>query len=220
MLRTTTSVTTTETTNGSMKTPLSFQISLGNAGREGEGALSEEELFIDKYAEEEVCETLDATSVGPYEDGELDEQEQRLKMRNEGRDEDDFSQRMHEVDRRRIIDALCSSLPVSRPEKEAVKSHFEGLNLDQFGNQKAVKKVALATIRHVVDQRRLDYGADWDDLLRNSDEYEDVKETVLDDESGFMNLCHNVKAAIESGDGDGWVSAPSRGPDPNLPDNL
>lgn len=200
-----------------MKTPLSFQISFGDAGSEGEGALSEEELFIDKHAEEEVYETLDATSFGPYEDGELDQQEQRLNMRNEGRDEDDFSQRMHEVDRRRIIDALCSSLPVSWPEKEAVKSHFEVLNLDQFGNQKAVEKVGLATIRHVVDQRRLDHGADWDDLLRNSDEYEDVKETVLDDESGFMNLCHNVKTAIESSDGDGWISAPSRGPDPNLP---
>jgi hypothetical protein len=186
---------------------------------EGEGALSEEELYIDKHAEEEVCETVDATSFGPYDDKKLDSEEQRLKMRNEGRDEDGLSKRLHEVDRKRIIDALCSSLPVSQVEKEAVKSHFEVLNLDQFGNQKAVEKVGLATIRHVVDQRRRDHGANWEDLLRSSDEYEDVKESVLEAESGFMRLCQNVAEAIEAGGGNGWVSAPSRGRDPNLPDN-
>lgn len=203
-----------------MKAPPSFRALFGDAG-EGEGALSEEELFIDKHAQAEVCETPDATSVGPYSEGSLDEDEKRLKRVNEERDRsaDGFSKRMHEVDRRRIIDALCSSLPVSQPEKEAAKSHFEGLNLDQFGNQKAVEKVGLAAIRHVVDQRRLDHDAEWDDLLRNTDEYAEVKADVLEDESGFMSLCQDVGEAIEEGNGEGWVSAPSRGPDPNLPDN-
>jgi hypothetical protein len=218
MLRSSTSVTTTETSHGSMNTALSFQISADNVC-EGEAALSEEELFIDKHAEKEVCKTLDATSVGPYDKKELDEHEQRLNRRNEGRDEDDFSQRMHEFDRERIIEALCSSLPVSRPETEAAKSQFEELELDQFGNQKAVRKVAFATIRHVVDQRRLDHGADWEDLLRESKEYREVKSRVLSDDRGFMKLCSKVSMAIERVPLGPEFSTTIPGRDPSLPES-
>jgi hypothetical protein len=187
----------------------------GLAGGEGEGALSEEELYIDKHAEKEIYKTPDATSIGTA--SERDERDERLQEVNEGRDRfsDDHAVRMHSVDRSRIIGALCSSLPISDTERELAISTFADLDLDQFGNQKAVEKVALATIRHVVDTRRVEYGADFESLLRGSEEYQVVKDSVLLNERGFMKLCNAVSDAIER-----CSRSPSlaQGPDPNLPD--
>lgn len=93
--------------------------------------------------------------------------------------------------------ALCSSLPISDSEQEIATGHFEQLGLDQFGNQKAIKKVALAVIRYVVDKRRCEHGAEYDDLLREDEKYEKVKSSVLVTERGFMKLCSKVKDAVE-----------------------
>jgi hypothetical protein len=184
-------------------------------GEEGEGALSKEELYIDKNAIEEAYESPAATSVGNA--SERGDSENRLQRINEGRDQgaDGHSERMHDLDRKRIMQAICSSLLVSQPEKDLAIDHFEPLDLDQFGNQKGIEKVALATVRYVVDQRRLDHGADYDDLLRESPEYEEVKARVLEDESGFMKLCSKVEDALEEqtlGTRTGFGDVP--GPDP------
>jgi hypothetical protein len=191
----------------------------GHASEAGDGALSEEELYIDKHAEKEVYETPDATSIGKH--GERSEREERLQEVNEERDRfsDGFAERMHYADRRRVVEALCSSLPVSQTEQELAISAFENLDLDQFGNQKAVEKVAFATIRHVVDERRIEHGADWEDLLRDSDEYQDAKERVLPNERGFMKLCDKVSDAIERIPLGPQFSTTIPGRDPNLPDS-
>lgn len=189
-------------------------------GEEGEGSLSEEELFIDKHIPKTGYETSAATSVGKA--SERGETEERLQRLNEERDRssDGHAVRMHEIDRRRIMEAICSSLPVSKPERELAVSRFEPLDLTQFGNQKAVEKVALATVRCVVDERRVNHGADWDDLLRDSPEYEAAKESILDEERGFMNLCNEVEEALKEPhlrSTSGFGTTP--GPDPNLPNN-
>lgn len=217
MMRTTASAPTAKTTNDSMGWSRSSHLIGGHASGEGDGALSEEELYIDKHTEKEVYETPDATSIGKPD--ERNEREVRLQEVNEERDRysDGFAERMHYVDRRRIIEALCSALPVSNAEQEAAISAFESIDLDQFGNQKAVEKVALATIRHVVDQRRVEHSGGSANLLRYSDEYSQVKDDVLPNDRGFMKLCSNVSDAIDSGPRF-YTLIPGR--DPNLPDST
>lgn len=192
----------------------------GHGRQEGDGALSREELYIDKHAEKNVYETPNATSIGTAE--ERTDREERLQEVNEERDRhsDGFAERMHYADRGRIIEALCSSLPVSKMEMELAVSAFEDLALDQFGNQKAVEKVAFATIRHVVDKRRREHGAGWKNLLRTSDEYQASKDRVLPNERGFMKLCNKVSDAIEHDPIVPQFSTTIPGRDPNLPDTY
>lgn len=184
--------------------------------KEGEGTLSEEELYIDKNARDDTFETPAATSIGKAsERGELEERLQRINdERNEGAD--GHSERMHRDDRNRIMDAICSSLPVSAVERELAKKQFEPLDLDQFGNQKAVEKVALATARYVVDQRRVEHGADYDDLLRESEEYHDAKERILEHSRGFMKLCDKVGDALDEQGFRATIGSRTQpGPDPH-----
>lgn len=186
-------------------------------GQEGEGALSEEELYIDKNAEKETFESPSATSIGKA--SERNDLGERLQRINDERDEDanGHSERMHRLDRRRIMEAICSSLPVSPAEADLAMNLFEPLDLDQFGNQKAVEKVALATLRCVVDQRRVDHGGDYDDLLRESEEYHDTKKQILENERGFMKLCNKVGDILDE---QGFLAptgfGPNPGPDPVL----
>lgn len=212
--------------DGSASRPLKMALfSFGaNYGAEGDGALTKEELFIDKNAPEtRIYESPAATSVGrPTERRRhyARPDDHRLSEINDERDDraEGHSERMHRLDRKRRAEALYSSLPISHTEKEIALRHFEELDLDQFGNQKAVEKVALATVRYVVDQRRLEHDAEFDDLLRSSDRYSEVKDSVLDVDRGFMSLCDSVKAAIEdqSFRADTGIGT-NPGPDPNLP---
>lgn len=200
MVRTNNSVATSKTSNDSMTRrhrhidPAAWDT---ERSKEGEGALSEEDLYIDKNSPDDTFETPAATSIGKAsERGELEERLQRI---NDERDEDadGHSERMHRDDRNRIMEAICSSLPVSPVERELAKKQFEPLDLDQFGNQKAVEKVALATVRYVVDQRRVEHGADYEDLLRESEKYHEAKEQILENSRGFMKLCDNVGDALD-----------------------
>ncbi|WP_436347053.1 hypothetical protein [Natronorubrum sp. FCH18a] len=191
-------------------------------GREGEGSLSGEELYIDKHVYETAFESPNATAVGKPDDRQkkrIGTDDDRLHQLNEERHRalKGHSNRMHELDKKRITEALCSALDVSNGEQRLVVKHLQELDFDQFGNQKAVEKVSLAVIRYVVDQQRLEHGAEWDDLVRNSDAYTDVRERVLDGDRGFMKLCEKVKSAVEEQRFramTGFSDVP--GPDPNL----
>lgn len=85
---------------------------------------------------------------------------ERLVRLNEGRHHSDGSHSTREAarDKKRITESLCSALDVvtDYQQKRAV-SAMSQLNLDRFGQQKRIEKVALCTIGIVVDRERRRY---------------------------------------------------------------
>lgn len=72
----------------------------------------------------------------------------RLRAMHEGCHQSDGEHSLRESQRekRRISQALCSSLPISDHEGEKVVDAVESLNFDCFGNQKAIPRVTLGVV--------------------------------------------------------------------------
>lgn len=62
--------------------------------------------------------------------------------------------RMHRLDKARITHAVCSTLGVTRWERDRALGIATELDLRPFGQRRAVTTVALVVVRHVVDQER------------------------------------------------------------------
>lgn len=68
------------------------------------------------------------------------------------------SERMHRLDKVRITQSLCNRLSLTPWQRDRALGIAGELDLTAFGSQRAVERVALVVIRHVVDrdrQRRL-----------------------------------------------------------------
>ncbi len=120
-------------------------------------------------------EMSSATTVGKPDDPHYDEKLQRM---NDGRhrSEGTLSHRQSRWDKKRITQAICSDLPISRRQKEKVVHSMEQLDLDRFGHQKAIERVCLGTVAVIVNQERVDLAGD-----------EDV--TLISWEEEFQTLC-------------------------------
>jgi hypothetical protein len=68
----------------------------------------------------------------------------------------DYSTRKSQYDKIRISTALCNSLDLNSYQTKEVSRIMAGLNLDRFGNQKRVEKVALAVIKVFVNRDRFE----------------------------------------------------------------
>lgn len=81
---------------------------------------------------------------------------ERLIRQNEGRHRSDgnHSKREAERDKKRITQSFCSSLGVTPYRQQRSISAMGSMNLDRFGRQKRIEKVALCTIKVVVDRDR------------------------------------------------------------------
>lgn len=66
-------------------------------------------------------------------------------------------ERMHRLDRLRITQALCNQLSVTPWQRDRALGIMRDVDLTAFGSQRAVEKVALVAIRHVVDDDRKRY---------------------------------------------------------------
>jgi hypothetical protein len=84
---------------------------------------------------------------------------ERLIRQNEGRHHSDgnHSTREAERDKKRITGALCSTLDVTTYQQRRAIAAMSQMNLDRFGQQKRIEKVALCTIGIVVDYERRRY---------------------------------------------------------------
>lgn len=108
-------------------------------------------------------EAIGATSIGVEQERRTQSRRRGLRVKstkladhNEGRHPSDGTQgeRLAELDKKRITQALCSTLKITGLlEQEAVRALLL-LDLRRFGRHKAIPKVALATICVIVDYHR------------------------------------------------------------------
>lgn len=81
---------------------------------------------------------------------------ERLIRHNEGRHQSDGKHSSREAarDKKRITQSFCSFLRTTPHQQREAVSVISQLNLDRFGRQKRLEKVALGVIRFVVDRDR------------------------------------------------------------------
>lgn len=104
----------------------------------------------------------------------------KLIRHNEGRHRSDGNHSAREAarDKGRITESFCSTLDLPTHQQRAAVAAMATMNLDRFGRQKRLEKVALATIKVIVDwDRSRRYPAD---VLSDLDE-EDLPTPMLDD---------------------------------------
>lgn len=111
---------------------------------------------------------------------------ERLVRHNEGRHRSDGSHSAREAarDKKRITQSFCSNLEVTPFQQREALSVIGKLNLDRFGQQKRLEKVALAVIKVVVEWDRFDR-LKHTNLADLSDD--DIPQRVLEEE-GFCKL--------------------------------
>ncbi|WP_101297970.1 hypothetical protein [Halegenticoccus soli] len=129
----------------------------------------------DGYTFSAGYETKAATGVGKPGDPHYDEQLQRV---NDGRDGTDgtLSHRQADWDKKRIAQALCSDLPISKRQREQVVLAMERLDLDRFGHQKAIERVCLGVVTVIVNDQRVEQSANLEDVtpVTWEDEFKEI----------------------------------------------
>jgi hypothetical protein len=118
---------------------------------------------------------------------------ERLIRLNEGRHHSDGNHSTREAarDKKRITGSLCSTLGIPTYQQRRAVAAMSQMNLDRFGQQKRIEKVALCTIGIVVDRERRRY------FLQENDPTEvDLSEASQQDfpdrfsqNSDFQDLC-------------------------------
>ncbi|WP_226013590.1 hypothetical protein [Halomicrobium salinisoli] len=122
-------------------------------------------------------ESQAATRIGDEET--RDDKAEKLRKYHEGRHQSDgeHSAREAERDKKRVSQAICSTLPLAKHEREAVVNAVSNLDLDRFGNQKAIAKVTLGVVVVLVDEQHRADADDIDQCVSFSDEFRDVRDT-------------------------------------------
>jgi hypothetical protein len=203
----------------------------------GSGTLDRAEARRDTVTRRWDVVTPSATRIGRPDgpDGDVSENLRRLHdeqhpaMQGHG-------ERMHELDKARITQALCNHLGLTRWERDRALGIVTEIDLTAFGSQRAIPKVALVVIQHVVDrERRLRLGLDDQEWLgeQSPERFEDLYDRFesIKDEKRFRRLLgrydltktnvnrlrHVLTEQLEERDLDGAVFGRSPYRDPNLP---
>ncbi|AAG18785.1 MULTISPECIES: hypothetical protein [Halobacterium] len=163
--------------------------------RAGSGSLSRAEARRDSTVRQWGVVSPSATVIGRPEspDGDLSDSVRRL---HEGRHHatDGTSQRAHRLDRLRTTQALCTAIGVTPWQRDVALGVMDTIDLTAFGSQRAIEKVALVAIRHVVDIDRRQY-LGLDDLDgaeltqgRMAELFDRYKRHDITDEPAFQRL--------------------------------
>lgn len=146
----------------------------------GDGSLPWTEAVKDELVRRWDVATPAATLIGHADSPEADVSESVRRLHEERHPAmAGHGERMHRLDKIRITHALCSSLDVTRWERDRALGIMADLDLTAFGQQRAVPKVALVVIGHVVDTaRRRRLGLD--DAARVADLTPDEMESLYD----------------------------------------
>jgi len=165
-------------------------------------------------------DTVAATRIGDETDTESD-QINRFRELNEGRHRSDGNHGLRESrrDKDRLIEAICTSLPISSHEQHKV-SHVVGkLEFERFGYQKGLVPVILGTVIVVIDERHRDI-EDMEDTISWSNEFRQICDaheismsdlTTIKEEIRYQVIIHDIR--IPSGE-----KLPKR--DPSLPSST
>ncbi|MDJ1431411.1 DNA-directed RNA polymerase subunit epsilon [Halostagnicola sp. A-GB9-2] len=126
--------------------------------RAGAGSVSRAALQRDASVRQWGVVTPSATVIGRAEspEAELSDRVRRLHDEQHGATPG-YSERAHRLDRLRTTQALCNALEVTPWQRDLALGVMDEIDLTEFGSQRAIPKVALVTIRHVVDLDRQAY---------------------------------------------------------------
>lgn len=156
-----------------------------------------------------------ATRIG---DEENPEEGERLRELHEGRHRSDgeHSYRESQRDKKRIAQAITSDLPVTDRERKEVVHIVEQLNLDRFGNQKAIERVVLGAVVVVVDEWHRQEQDEVEELVQWCDKFRDI----CDQKDVSMSDLTTIKAKVRESAEEGRISVGPDRPrrDPALPD--
>lgn len=106
----------------------------------------------------------------------------KLIRHNEGRHRSDGNHSAREAarDKKRITQSFCSTLDVTTYQQRETVTAMGRLNLDRFGHQKRLEKVALATIKVITERDRFHQFRQADDLANLTEE--DLPPRMLEDD--------------------------------------
>ncbi|ADD06403.1 DNA-directed RNA polymerase epsilon subunit [Natrialba magadii ATCC 43099] len=130
--------------------------------RPGAGTLSRAAARRDTTVRQWGVVTPSATVIGRAEspDADLSESVRRLHDEQHAATPG-YSERAHHLDRLRTTQALCNALELTPWQRDLALGVMDEIDLTEFGSQRAIPKVALVVIRHVVDvDRRAYFGLD------------------------------------------------------------
>ena len=126
--------------------------------RPGDGAVGRADLQRDQTVRQWGPVTPSATQIGRAESPDADLSESVRRLHEERHSAmAGHSSRMHRLDKLRISHALCNDLSLTPWQRDRVVGIMSDLDLTAFGSQRAIPKVALVVIRHVVDREREHY---------------------------------------------------------------
>jgi|AntDeeMetagen134_2_1112570.scaffolds.fasta_scaffold03699_2 hypothetical protein len=174
-------------TDGSTVTQLSRQ--------PGDSAVARADLQRDETVRRWGLVTPSATRIGRADspDGDLRENLRRLHEERHPATEG-YSERAHRLEKLRLTHALCGDLALTPWQRDRAIGIMIDLDLTVFGSQRAIPKVALVVIRHVVDRERERHLGLHDDewiAEQSPDRLADLYDqfSSITDEDRFIDLC-------------------------------
>jgi hypothetical protein len=163
--------------------------------RPGDSAVARADLQRDETVRRWGLVTPSATRIGRADSPEHDLGESVRRLHEERHPAmEGYSERAHRLEKLRLTHALCSSLGLTPWQRDRAIGTMVNLDLTAFGSQRAIPKVALVVIRHVVDREREHHlGLHDDEWIQDqpperlSDLYEQFHS--ITDEEPFTALC-------------------------------
>jgi len=121
----------------------------------GDGSLGRVEAVKDEAFRRWDVTTPSATLIGRPEHPDEDVDENLRRLHDEQHPAmAGHSERMHRLEKARITHAFCNRLGLTPWERDRALGIMTDLDLTVFGSQRAIQKVALVVIQHVVDDER------------------------------------------------------------------
>ncbi len=163
--------------------------------RPGDSAVARVDLQRDETVRRWGLVTPSATRIGRADSPEHDLSESVRRLHEERHPAmEGYSERAHRLEKLRLTHALCSSLDLTPWQCDRAIGTMVDLNLTVFGSQRAIPKVALVVIRHVVDREREHHLGLHDDewiVEQPPDRLADLYEQFhsITDEEQFTALC-------------------------------
>ncbi|EMA49933.1 MULTISPECIES: hypothetical protein [Halococcus] len=163
--------------------------------RPGDSAVARADLQRDETVRRWGLVTPSATRIGRADspDGDLRENLRRLHDERHPAMEG-YSERAHRLEKLRLTHALCGDCSLTPWQRDRAIGIMVDLDLTAFGSQRAIEKVALVVIRHVVDRERERHlGLHDDEWIaeqspeRLADLYDQF--SSITDEDRFSDLC-------------------------------
>ncbi|WP_415381364.1 DNA-directed RNA polymerase subunit epsilon [Halosimplex sp. TS25] len=123
--------------------------------RPGDGSLGRVEAVKDESFRRWDVTTPSATLIGRPEHPDEDVSENLRRLHDEQHPAmAGHGERMHRLEKARITHAFCNRLGLTPWERDRALGIVTDLDLTVFGSQRAIPKVALVVIQHVVDDER------------------------------------------------------------------